>query len=122
MKVFVKRNIIHYNGEEYSKDVFLRTEEECSCIHQIETKIGTNLDESDFDEKHEIINFYLVSKHIEYDVDYDWEENPIYNDYETEDLIPIHYCPICGDKIEIIIEETVDKTEELKPLLDKYHK
>lgn len=34
-------------------------------------------------------------------------------------FIPIYYCPICGQKLEIIIDENIDKTNEIQPLMDE---
>ena len=109
MKVYIKRNQFHYKGENYSNDVLLNVKETCNCMKNIDYEISTSTDK-DYDTNHAKIQIYLLKRHIETDVDYDWNENPITNDYEEIDYIPIHYCPICGKKLEIIIEEIVDKT------------
>ena len=116
MKVFVKRNQFTYKGENYSNDVLLNIKDTCNCIKNIDYEISTSTDK-DYDSNHAKIQIYLLKRHIETDVDYDWNENPITNDYEEIDYIPIHYCPICGKKLEIIIEEIVDKTSEIEPFM-----
>ena len=56
---------------------------------------------------------------METDVDYDWDENPIEYNYEESRYVPIHYCPICGEKMEIIVEEIIDHTAELTPMMEE---
>ena len=118
MKVYIKRNQFHYKGENYSNDVLLNVKETCNCMKNIDYEISTSTDK-DYDTNHAKIQIYLLKRHIETDVDYDWDENPIEQSYEEEEFIPINYCPICGDKIEIIIEKLVDKTAMIKPLMNK---
>lgn len=119
MKIFVKRNFFKYNDEIYSKDILLNINDVCSCIHNIEYQVCTNINKNDFDFHNEKMNIYLISRHMETDVDYDWDEFPIINYYEEETFIPIYYCPICGQKLEIIIDENIDKTNEIQPLMDE---
>lgn len=114
MKIFIKRNIFNDKDTQYIKDILLGVENKCSCIDKINYAIGSNSVNND-----EQIQVCLISKHMETDVDYDWDENPIERSYEEEEFIPINYCPICGDKIEIIIEKLVDKTAMIKPLMNK---
>ena len=116
MKVYVKRNQFHYKLENYSNDVLLNVKGTCDCMKNIDYEISTSTDK-DYDTNHAKIQIYLLKRHIETDVDYDWDENPILNDYEEIDYIPIHYCPICGKKLEIIVEEIVDKTSKIEPIM-----
>lgn len=84
MKVYVKRNQFHYKGENYSNDVLLNVKETCNCMKNIDYEISTSTDK-EFDPNHAKIQIYLLKRHIETDVDYDWDENPITNDYEEID-------------------------------------
>jgi len=120
MKIYYKRNTLTWDGVNYSVDVLKRVEEQCKCIDKINHRIDTSDHDDNNDDFNNIkLNFYLVEPVIETEADYDYEDRLIFNAVEDEYLIPINFCPICGDKIELILEETVDHTEELKPLLDE---
>ena len=120
MKIYVKKNEYTFKGAHYSREILLRVEDKCDCIENVEYEIKPNIDadtNAEFDDVK--IRPYLVFNHMETDVDYDYEENAIYTDYEEATYIQFNFCPICGDKIEVIVEETVDLTEQLKPLLEE---
>ena len=59
---------------------------------------------------------------METDADYDYEENMTLNYYEDEQYEILNFCPKCGERIEIIIEEVQDKTKELHSIQDKITK
>jgi hypothetical protein len=119
MKIYVKRNTLKYHNEAYSVEVLKRIENKCDCIEKIDYKIQNDEDQisSEFNEVQ--IRAFLVSKYMDSDLDYDYDDNPICTYYEDENLIPINYCPICGDKIKIIAEEVVDLTDEVLPILEE---
>ena len=119
MKIHIKRNELNYNGEKYSVEVPMKVEGTCDCIDQVNYTIKNNEYLDSFDCHNVKVFAYLIAKYMETDIDYDWEENPIYTDYEAENYIPINYCPICGDKIEIIVDEVVDLSDIIAPLIEE---
>ena len=116
MKIYFKKHTLTYDHKTYSVEIFSKIEEKCNCIDRIPYRIDNNMNECVDNPE---INLYLLDKNVEVDVDYDWDENPISTYYEDENLIPINFCPICGDKIEKVLEVTRDFTDEIKPLLDE---
>ena len=123
MKIYVKRNKFSYNGEDYSVEVLLRVEGKCDCLDRIEHRITNDEGNENSDDYNNVrVHTFLVQKHMETDIDYDYNDEMIRYDYEEEDLIPIHYCPICGDEMWVIVEETIDLTSKIKTLLDEHKK
>lgn len=119
MKTYVKRNVFTYKDTTYSKDILLRTTDICPCMKNLDYDIVDDAHMDTFDGKHSNMHICLTFKYMETDVDYDWDENPIEYNYEESRYVPIHYCPICGEKIEIIVEEIVDHTAELASMMEE---
>lgn len=122
MKVYVKRNMFKYNEEVYTKDILQYIEDECSCFKNVDYKICTTETLDSFNFQNAEMNIYLISRHMETEYDYDWDENPITNNYEELSYLSISYCPICGKKLEIIIDQVIDKTLEIEPLMKELNK
>ena len=124
MKIYLKK-ISHKNEYNFVQIVYktIRIEDECSHINKFPIKLTSGQEDDSrievLDDKLNSDNtkdndFYLclIFNSMIDDGDYnmDDEYEPFYKEEST--YVPINYCPICGDKIELIIEETLDATNE----------
>lgn len=116
MKVHIKRNLLLYEDKPYSVEIITSIEGQCECIDEIEFSIQNNESLEDFDFRNVRIGAYLINHGLGCDTDYDYDDELICDYYETTSYTKFRFCPICGDKIEFILDEECNKTELVLPL------
>ena len=126
MKLHVKETIIedrkYYSILHAELDTCMKKLFERGLCRIINAKEEENKLFEPIAENEQSLRVCMVIPHMETDADYDYEENMTLNYYEDEQYEILNFCPKCGERIEIIIEEVQDKTKELHSIQDKITK